>query len=179
MTQPAAVTPPPVHAVSGLSGHSPTPQDAPSLGSDLRVVFRAYAQAADEVFADIPAGPRGYKILTAVTHSTVGSQVALAEQIGVDPSVLVHVLDDLEEAGLVKRRLDPADRRYRRVVSTRSGRELTASVELSLRRAEDQLLCGLPRAEQRVFRALLARLAEGAGPRAAAGGPTELSPSRG
>jgi DNA-binding MarR family transcriptional regulator len=168
MTQPAAVTRPPVYAVSSLSGHSTTRRNLPSLGSDLRVVFRTYAQAADEVIAEIPAGPRGHKILAAVTHETVGSQVALAEQIGIDPSVLVHVVDDLEEAGLVRRRPDPADRRNRRVVPTLKAHELTASVESRLRRAEDQLLCGLTGAEQSVFRALLARLADDASPRGAA-----------
>ena len=167
MTQPAAATRPSVHAVSRTSSHAPIRQDLPSLGTDLRVVFRTYARAAGDVIAEIPAGPRGHQILAAVTHKAVGSQVALAEQIGVDPSVLVHVLDDLEQAGLVERRADPADRRNRRVVPTRKGRELTASVDLRLRRAEDQLLYGLTGAEQRTFRELLARLADGAGPRAA------------
>jgi MarR family transcriptional regulator for hemolysin len=130
-----------------------------SLGWDLGTVVNAYAQATDKVIAEIPGGSRGHLILAAVTHQTVGSQAALAEQIAVDPSILVRLLDDLEEAGLVARCTDPADRRNTRVVPTSQGRERYAALETKLRRAEDQILHGLTSAEQSIFRKLLARLA--------------------
>jgi DNA-binding MarR family transcriptional regulator len=123
------------------------------------MVVNAYAQAADKVIAEIPGGSRGHLILAAVTHQTIGSQAALAEQIAVDPSILVHLLDDLEDAGLVARCTDPADRRNTRVVPTSQGREQYAAAETTLRRAEDQILHGLTGAEQGIFRKLLAQLA--------------------
>ena len=134
--------------------------DPRSLGFDLGVVFRSYTQAADQAVADIPAGPRGHQTLVAVMYTTIGSQAALAEQIGVDPSTMVHILDELEKAGFIERCPDPTDRRNRRVVPTEKGRELGASIESRLRRAEDRLLRGFTQAEQSVFRELLARLAE-------------------
>src|SRR5258705_8147758 len=39
------------------------------------------------------------------------SQQALIELVGVDPSVLVAILNDLEGHGLAQRRRDPTDRR--------------------------------------------------------------------
>jgi DNA-binding MarR family transcriptional regulator len=158
--QSAGVTRPLVDAARSVSSHGLPQREPPSLGIDLGSVFRTYTQLADEVVAEVPAGARGHKILDAVTHKTVGSQAALAEQIGVDPSLLVHILDGLEQAGLVKRWPDPEDRRNRRVVPTGKGCELKASIESRLRAAEDQLLRGLPATEQIVFRKLLARLAK-------------------
>jgi DNA-binding MarR family transcriptional regulator len=147
------------YAASSLTGLGLPRRDSPSLGFDLAVVFRSHAQAANEIVAEIPDGVRGYQILATVTRTTIGSQAALAEQIGVDQSTLVHLLDDLGEAGLVTRCPDPADRRNRLVVPTEKGRGLYASIETRLRRAEEQLLCGLTIREQSVFRELLARLA--------------------
>lgn len=158
--QSAGMTRPAVDVARSVSSHSLPPREPSSLGIDLGSVFYSYAQLADAVIAEVPAGARGHKILDAVTHKTVGSQAALAEQIGVDPSLLVHMLDRLEQAGLVKRCPDPEDRRNRRVVPTGKGRELKASIESRLRAAEDQLLRGLTAADQIVFRELLARLAK-------------------
>jgi DNA-binding MarR family transcriptional regulator len=147
------------YAASGLTSLGLPRRDPPSLGFDLGVVCRSYAQSADEIIAEIPAGARGYQILATVTRTTIGSQAALAERIGVDPSTVVHLLDDLGEAGLVGRCPDPADRRNRLVVPTEKGRELNASIKTRLRRTEDQLLRGLALSEQSAFRDLLARLA--------------------
>ena len=37
---------------------------------------------------------------------------------------MTYLLDDLEKAGLIERRPDPADRRARRIAATASGRRL-------------------------------------------------------
>ncbi len=76
---------------------------------------------------------------------------------------MTHLLDDLESAGLVERRLDPTDRRARRIVLTDLGGIRLRRLERSLRRAEDALLAPLDPGERRVLRGLLARLAPGAG----------------
>src|ERR1700728_3722137 len=94
------------------------------LGWALGVLFRAYSKAANSAFTDIPGGPRGYQVLTAVGRSDPRSQLELANHLGVDRTVMTYLLDDLERAGLIERRPDPADRRARRIVATTAGREL-------------------------------------------------------
>jgi DNA-binding transcriptional MocR family regulator len=61
--------------------------------------------------------------LDAAAHGAVGSQLALAQHLGIDRTVMTYLLDDLEAAGLIERRPDPADRRARRVVATQLGME--------------------------------------------------------
>lgn len=130
------------------------------LGWALGVVSRSYARAATAVFAELPGGPRGYQVLTASCRGEPGSQLELAHHLGVDRTVMTYLLDDLEGAGLIERRPDPADRRARRVVATAAGRDRLADLGRRLRAAEDNVLAGLGSDDdRRAFRALLRQLA--------------------
>ena len=126
---------------------------ADDLGWGLGTVFRAYVAAAHAAVADLPGGPRGYQVLSAAAQGTVGSQLALAQHLGVDRTVMTYLLDDLEAAGLIERRPDPADRRARRIVATRKGTKLLAALDDNLRTAEARLLSPLDPAARESFRA--------------------------
>lgn len=142
---------------------APDPADCTlsnDLGWALGVVFRGYVKATHEALADLPGGPRGYQVLAAAAGDEHGSQLALAQHLGVDRTVMTYLLDDLEGAGLIERRPDPADRRARRIVATRRGHDTLTRLDQRLRAAEEQLLSGLDADEDRqVFRRLLRRLA--------------------
>ena len=113
---------------------------ADDLGWGLGVVFRAYVTAAHAAVAELPGGPRGYQVLAAAAQTAVGSQLALAQHLGIDRTVMTYLLDDLEVAGLIERRPDPADRRARQVVATKQGTELLVTLDTRLRAAEAHLL---------------------------------------
>src|SRR5690348_12965005 len=130
------------------------------LGWALGALSRSYIKAVAATFADVPGGPRGYQVLAAAARDEHGSQLALAQHLGVDRTVMTYLLDSLAEAGLIERRPDPADRRARRIVATARGRFLLDGLGERLREAEDQVLAGLAEAEDRqAFRVLLQRLA--------------------
>jgi DNA-binding MarR family transcriptional regulator len=133
------------------------------LGWALGVVSRCYIKAAGEAFAGVPGGHRGYQVLAMATRADAGSQLELAQHLGVDRTVMTYLLDDLEQAGLIERRPDPADRRARRIAATEAGRELLGDLEQRLRAAEDAVLGGLPPADRQALRGLLSRAAEHAG----------------
>jgi DNA-binding MarR family transcriptional regulator len=126
---------------------------AHDLGWGLGTVFRAYVAAAHAAVADLPGGPRGYQVLSAAAHGAVGSQLSLAQHLGVDRTVMTYLLDDLEAAGLIERRPDPADRRARHVVITKQGSELLATLDERLRAAEAHLLAPLDPKARESFRA--------------------------
>jgi DNA-binding MarR family transcriptional regulator len=136
------------------------------LGWMLGAVFRSYAKAGAAATADVPGGPRGYQVLAAATSEGPGTQLALANQLGVDRTVMTYLLDDLERAGLIERRPDPADRRVRRVVATDRGRTVLRELDERLKHVDDGLLSVLDEPDRSAFRALLRRLAA----HAAAGG---------
>jgi DNA-binding MarR family transcriptional regulator len=132
---------------------------ADDLGWGLGVVFRAYVTAAHQAVAELPGGPRGYQVLASAAQSAVGSQLALAQHLGIDRTVMTYLLDDLESAGLIARQPDPADRRARRVVATAKGVELLVTLDARLRAAEAHLLDPLGDAARRQFRAQVQLLA--------------------
>jgi DNA-binding MarR family transcriptional regulator len=132
---------------------------ADDLGWGLGVVFRAYVTAAHAAVAELPGGPRGYQVLAAATRSDVGSQLALAQHLGIDRTVMTYLLDDLEAAGLIERRPDPADRRARRVVATERGATLLTQLDQRLRTAETLVLEPLDAGERDTFRRQLRQLA--------------------
>jgi DNA-binding MarR family transcriptional regulator len=132
---------------------------ADDLGWGLGVVFRAYVTAAHEAVAELPAGPRGYQVLAAAAQSAVGSQLALAQHLGIDRTVMTYLLDDLEAAGLIERRPDPADRRARQVIATKQGTELLVTLDSRLRAAEAHLLEPLDEQTRQGFRSQLRLLA--------------------
>ena len=153
-------------ATTRSSGTRPDRQSADGcalsndLGWALGVLSRSYVKAVAATFADVPGGPRGYQVLAAAARDEHGSQLALAQHLGVDRTVMTYLLDSLAEAGLIERRPDPADRRARRVVATARGRALLGELGERLRAAEDQVLAGLDHDEDRqAFRTLLQRLA--------------------
>jgi DNA-binding MarR family transcriptional regulator len=72
---------------------------------------------------------------------------------------MTYLLDDLEKAGLIERRPDPADRRARRIVVTARGQDKLAGLNERLRAAEEQVLSGLGEVDRQAFRGLVRRLA--------------------
>jgi DNA-binding MarR family transcriptional regulator len=129
------------------------------LGWALGVMLRAYAKGAALVIAGVPGGPRGYQVLAAAASGAEGTQLALANKLGVDRTVMTYLLDDLEEAGLIERRPDPADRRARRIVATDAGRAPMCELQAKLAHVESRVLGALDEQERAVFRDLLRRAA--------------------
>ncbi|MEU4835564.1 MarR family transcriptional regulator [Streptosporangium sp. NPDC023615] len=74
--------------------------------------------------------------------------VQLAERLRIVPRSVTPVVDALEEAGLVRREVDPANRRSTLLVVTDQGRELYGRVREERRRVAEELFSVLT-AEQR------------------------------
>lgn len=141
--------------------HGPARLDS-DLGWTLGVLFRAYVKASEHALRDLPGGPRGYQVLTAAVGDPALNQGAIAEETGVDRTVLTYLIDDLEGLGLVVRHPDPADRRSRLVTATDAGREVWQQRREALERVEAHLLSPLPHDGAPAFRAMLQQLACGA-----------------
>lgn len=134
------------------------------LGWALGTVVRNYLRVAGEALAEVPGGPKGYLVLAALGRGEPSTQIALAQHLGVDRTMMTYLLDDLEDAGLVERRPDPADRRARRVTLTATGAARLAEFMCGLHRAEDGLLDALDPDDRTQLRDLLRRLATAMAP---------------
>ncbi|MEV1142151.1 MarR family transcriptional regulator [Micromonospora sp. NPDC049799] len=135
-------------------------QHGSTFGWSLGMVLRRWHEQVEDALKDLPHGSRGYHILAVVVHEEVPTQAALAARLVIDRSVLTYVIDDLENAGLIERQLDPRDRRARRIVATEPGRKALAEAERRVAHVEDRVLGGLPEEQRGVFRDLAGRAAE-------------------
>ncbi len=129
------------------------------FGWALGVVFRAYLKAANDVIGALPGGPRGHQVLEAATRTPPVTQRVIAQEVGIDRTVMTYLLDDLEREGLLTRRPDPADRRGRQVVATERGLARLADLRAKLATAQDHVLGDLPPADRDALRGLLQRAA--------------------
>src|SRR4051812_27760864 len=86
------------------------------------------------------------------------SQRDLGARLGVDPSVLVALLNALEERDLVRRRRDPTDRRRHIVEITEAGAAAVTKLDAAIGRVEDELFADLTPQERDTLHSLLARV---------------------
>jgi DNA-binding MarR family transcriptional regulator len=104
--------------------------DRPPRSVGFLISQLGFASSKQFMAALRPLGidPRGWTLLRYVDAEEGQSQHALAERLGIPPSRMVALVDDLEAAGLVERRPHPDDRRIRAL-------HLTAKGQRVLRRA--------------------------------------------
>jgi DNA-binding MarR family transcriptional regulator len=91
-------------------------------------------------------------------------QQELGSAMGIDPSTMVSLIDQLETAGLANRRPRPTDRRAREVAITPKGRRVLEQARRLAVQVEDDVLRGLSQAERRRMLALLRRAVDSAPP---------------
>ena len=105
--------------------------------------------------------PRHVVALTILRESGAMTQGALGEALRLDPTNLVGVLNELEEASLLERRRDPLDRRRHIVELSETGRDAIARAERELASVQDEVLAQLDEDERATLHGLLLRASEG------------------
>jgi DNA-binding MarR family transcriptional regulator len=105
--------------------------------------------------------PRQFQILGLLHDHRGLAQRALMQEMDVDPSILVTLLNPLEADGLVARERDPADRRRHLVTLTRAGDRHLASASRAQKETEDALFASLDADQREQLRALLVVLRDG------------------
>ena len=103
----------------------PVPDRPPrSVGFLISQLGFFSSQRFSEALKPLGIGPKEFLLLRFVAASAGQAQQALAERLGVPPSRMVALVDELEERGLVERRPDPGDRRVRGLHLTRKGEKV-------------------------------------------------------
>ena len=98
-------------------------------------------------------------MLVRLAQNNGRSQQAIAELMGVNPTRMVFLTDELEKLGLVERRRNPADRRSHALYLTEAGTAMLARVREVTRAHEAAITASLSGAERDQLTALLRRLA--------------------
>jgi DNA-binding MarR family transcriptional regulator len=133
----------------------------PDLAAMLVWLTRQTVAAELPVLAAHGLSMWGYIVLSALDHSPVRTQAALAEAIGADKTRIIPTLDELQEHGYIERIPDPDDRRARLLAITESGRSIKSATQVDIQRGEDRWLGQLSANDRSVFLRVLRQLTFG------------------
>ena len=117
------------------------------------------ARRFGEQLAPLGLEPRHAGMLTRLAAHEGLSQQALGELIGLSPTRMVFLVDELHHRGLVERRRNTADRRSYALYLTPQGRDMLRQIQASGSRHQDETGASLTQAERIQLTSLLRRLA--------------------
>lgn len=146
------------------SGSSPDTEIAEFAGQLFFRLWRASHTRVAEALRSIGLTPALFGVLNVLAVRTGAIQQELGSAMGIDPSTMVSLIDELEGAGLARRRPHPEDRRARQVSITPKGRRVLQRARKLAFEAEDEVLGGLTVTERRELLMLLRRAFSSAPP---------------
>ena len=138
------------------------PHWAPTAGMLLLKIGKAAERRFEKALKPTGLTPRHLGVLFEV-QACPTSQQALIETIGVDPSKLVGLLNDLEAEGLIVRKRDSEDRRRHIVEVSAKGSARLEDAKKVAATVEEELLAGLDPGQRAELLALLAQVADSSG----------------
>lgn len=126
-------------------------------------VSRSYKAACDKVAAQYELTQAVAWPIVAISRMGEGVRPGIiADAVGIEPSSVVRLIDQLADSGLIERRDDANDRRAKLLYLTDEGRKKVKQIETALIPLRRQLLEGLTDEEldicMHVFRTLGASL---------------------
>jgi DNA-binding MarR family transcriptional regulator len=127
-------------------------------------LWRASHTRVAEAFESIGLTPALFGVLNVLGARKGAIQQEIGAAMGIDPSTMVSLIDQLEAAGLAERRPHPTDRRARAIAITPKGRRLLEKGRQMSMQVEDEVLGGLTAAERRELITLLRRALDTAPP---------------
>lgn len=132
---------------------------ADALGTLLRrstreQIYRRLTEGLGEAVDEVT-----YPVLSGLARTGPRSAAGLADEIGLDRSGVTRRATRLEEAGLLRREPDPADRRATLLALTETGRQAIETTRQRLAAHIEDSLASWPPGEARTFARQLHRFA--------------------
>jgi DNA-binding MarR family transcriptional regulator len=150
---------------------------ARSVSSDVEVaefagqlffrLWRASHTLTAQALDSIGLTPALFAVLNVLGARGGTIQQQLSFDMGIDPSAMVKLVNELENAGLAERRRRPNDRRAWEVAITPKGRRALQRARRLAAQVEDQVLGGLTAGDRRQLLILLRRALASAPPQPA------------
>jgi DNA-binding MarR family transcriptional regulator len=107
--------------------------------------------------------PGHFGLLMHLSRGEGQSQQRLADAMGIHRNVMVGLVDELEDRGLIERRRHPADRRAHAIHLTAAAHDLLGRAQRVADEHEAELLAGIGEDDRTFLIALLQHLAEHTG----------------
>jgi MarR family transcriptional regulator for hemolysin len=120
-------------------------------------LWRATHTRTAEVLGSVDLTPALFALLNVIGAREGAIQQELGAALTIDRSTMVSLIDQLESAGLARRRPSATDRRAREIAITAKGRRLLQRARGLISQVEDEVLAGLTAEERHELLTLLRR----------------------
>lgn len=127
---------------------SSDPEVAEFAGQLFFRLWRASHTRTAEALEGVGLTPATFALLNVLGSRKGAIQRELSSDMGIDPSAMVTLIDELERAGSVERRRRPDDRRAWEVAITPKGRSTLKAARRLAEQVEDEVLGGLKPTER-------------------------------
>jgi MarR family transcriptional regulator, transcriptional regulator for hemolysin len=134
-----------------------------TLPFEIGETAHALRKAFDRLAVGLGVTRAQWKVLFKLTRTPGLRQVELADMLDLEPITLCRIVDRLEEAGLVERTRDPADRRAWRLHVTAKAQPLIEKLQAVGAELVEQAFAGIDAEDIDLTRGVLARIRENAG----------------
>src|SRR5919202_1159728 len=111
-------------------------------------LWRTTHMQTAEALGSVGLTPALFALLNVIAARQGAIQQELGSALGIDRSTMVSLIDELENAGLARRRPSATDRRAREIAITPKGRRRLERARGLISKVEDEVLAGLS-AEER------------------------------
>ena len=154
-----------VWQASAMAEPAPIDTDVAEFAGQLffRLWRGSHTRTADALNS-VGLTPALFALLNVLGTRGAAIQQQLSSDMGIDPSAMVKLINELESAGLAERRRRPNDRRAWEVVITPAGRRALERARRLASAVEDEVLGGLSASERRQLIGLLRRALASAPP---------------
>src|SRR3954453_19356978 len=146
------------------SGTSTDVEIAEFAGQLFFRLWRASHTRTAEALGSVGLTPALFSLLNVLGARDGAIQQQLSSDMGIDPSAMVKLIDELEGAGLAERRRRPGDRRAWEVAITPKGRRPLERAGGRVMGVGDDVVGGLGAADRRRLLTLLRRALASAPP---------------
>src|SRR5690349_5802106 len=151
-----------------MAGTTSSDVEAAEFAGQLffRLWRASHMRTADELNS-LGLTPALFAVLNVLGAREGTIQQQLSFDMGIDPSAMVKLINELEDAGLASRRRRPNDRRAWEVTITPSGRRTLQRARRLVSQVENEVLGGLTATDRRRLLTLLRRALAAAPPQPA------------
>jgi DNA-binding MarR family transcriptional regulator len=148
-----------------MAGSAPTDIEVAEFAGQLLFrLWRASHTRTAERLDSVGLTPALFALLNVLGAREGAIQQELSSDMGIDPSAMVKLINELESAGLAERRRRPGDRRAWEVSITPKGRRTLERARRFVSEVQDEVLGGLAAADRRQLLTLLRRALAAAPP---------------
>jgi MarR family transcriptional regulator, lower aerobic nicotinate degradation pathway regulator len=130
-------------------------------------LWRASHTRTADALSSLGLTPALFAVLNVLGAREGTIQQQLSSEMGIDPSAMVKLINEIEAAGLADRRRRPNDRRAWEVTITPKGRRTLQRARRLVSQVEDEVLSGLTATDRRQLLTLLRRALASAPPQPA------------